>query len=117
MTNTLKVSQPRRKRADSVLGNRMEETHNYRRIKPSTSSRWSKVRKMIEKDTTKLVLFEVPKGFDIENELIDLNLGDRLRRVAGSNKQRIRRIATKSNKNCLISLETAESEAAKSTDD
>ena len=80
MANTLKVAEMRRQRSDSVLGNRMDDTLNYRRLKPAgPQSRWLKLRRLINKDTTKLVLFEVPKGFDISNEVESLDLGERLR--------------------------------------
>ena len=76
MANTLKVAEVRRQRSDSVLGNRMDDTLNYRRLKPAgPQSRWHKLRRLINKDTTKLVLFEVPKGFDISNEVEYLDLG------------------------------------------
>lgn len=71
-SNTLrtKVEVKRRPRSDSVLGNRMDENLNYRRLKPAGAhSRWYKLRKLINKSTTNLVLFEVPKGFNIADEV------------------------------------------------
>ena len=51
----------RRSRADSVLGNRMDEHVNFKKMK-TNSSRWAKLRQTIDKKGTQLVLFEVPKG-------------------------------------------------------
>lgn len=97
-----------RQRSDSVLGNRMDENLNFRRIKPAgVGSRWHKLRRIIEKDTTKVVLFEVPKGFNITEELEALDLGDRLRSVATSSKIKIKRFQSKSNKNCIMAIESA----------
>ena len=66
----------RRQRSDSVLGNRMDAHLNYRRLRPAgTGSRWHKLQRLINKETTKLVLFEVPKGFDIVDQVELLDLG------------------------------------------
>jgi hypothetical protein len=51
----------KRSRADSVLGNRMDEHLNYKRMK-CTSDKWSKLKRLISKPDTKLCLIEVPKG-------------------------------------------------------
>jgi hypothetical protein len=51
----------KRARADSVLGNRMDEYMNFKRVK-ATSEKWLKVSRIIEKPDTQLFLFEVPKG-------------------------------------------------------
>ena len=50
----------KRARADSVLGNRMDEYMNYKRVK-ATSEKWLKVQRIIDKPDTQLFLFEVPK--------------------------------------------------------
>lgn len=85
----------------------MDENLNFRRLKPAgVGSRWHKLRRIIEKDTTKLVLFEVPKGFNIAEEIESLDLGDRLRSAAGSTKIKVKRFATKSNKNCIMATES-----------
>jgi hypothetical protein len=54
----------KRGRADSVLGNRMDEHIGYKRMKVK-SDKWKKIRGIIDKDTTKLCIFEVPKGVSI----------------------------------------------------
>ena len=109
--NTLKLKNEvkRRPRSDSVLGNRMDENLNYRRLKPAgPHSRWYKLRKLINKSTTNLFLFEVPKGFNITDEVESLDLGERLRSAAeGSGKLKVKRFATRSNKNCIFSMESA----------
>lgn len=51
----------KRARADSVLGNRMDETLGYKRMRVNTD-KWMKIRKIIDKSTTSLMLFDVPKG-------------------------------------------------------
>ena len=51
----------KRSRADSVLGNRMDEHLNYKRMKTS-SEKWTKIQRVIEKPETQLCLIEVPKG-------------------------------------------------------
>ena len=51
----------KRTRVDSVLGNRMDEHIGYKRMK-TTNDKWNKIRTIIDKDTTKLCIFEVPKG-------------------------------------------------------
>ena len=56
-------SQPdKRSRADSVLGNRMDELHDFRKLKSAHSSKWRKVRRVIDEEHTKLMLIEVPKN-------------------------------------------------------
>ena len=109
--NKLKSSNEakRRLRSDSVLGNRMDENLNYRRLKPAgPPSRWYKLRRLINKNTTNLFLFEVPKGFNITDKVESLDLGERLRSAAkGSGKLKVKRFSTKSNKNCIFSMEIA----------
>lgn len=79
-TPKAKDNAKRRPRSDSVLGNRMDENLNYRRLKPAgPGSRWHKLQRLINKDSTKLVLFEVPKGFNISEEVDVLDLGERLK--------------------------------------
>ena len=51
----------KRPRADSVLGNRMDEHLSYKRLK-SGSDHWRKLSKLIQKPTTQLCLIEAPKG-------------------------------------------------------
>ena len=51
----------KRQRADSVLGKRMDETLNYKRLKGS-SDKWRKLKHIIDKSETQLCLIEVPKG-------------------------------------------------------
>ena len=86
----------------------MDENLNYRRLKPAApGTRWHKLRRLIEKDTTKLVLFEVPKGFNLVDELESLDLGERLRSVETAKKIKIKRFSTKSNKNCIMAIESA----------
>jgi len=41
----------KRSRADSVLGNRMDEHLNYKRMK-TTSDKWSKIQRVIDKPET-----------------------------------------------------------------
>jgi hypothetical protein len=85
----------------------MDEHLNYRRLKPAgLGTRWHKLRHLMEKDTTKLVLFEVPKGFNLVDELESLDLGERLRSVEKSQKLKVKRFASKSNKNCIMSIES-----------
>jgi len=61
MAQEKNASLGKRARADSVLGNRMDEYMNYKRVK-ATSEKWLKVQRIIEKPETQLFLFEVPKG-------------------------------------------------------
>lgn len=78
----------KRTRADSVLGNRMDEYMNYKRVK-ATSEKWTKVQRIIEKPDTQLFLFEVPKGvsklyfrvlqFDFGNEIQGFDLSKKLK--------------------------------------
>jgi len=55
-----------RARVDSVLGDRMDEHHNYKKLRGVSAaqqgSQWSKLKKIIDKESSKLVLIEVPKG-------------------------------------------------------
>ena len=56
-------SQPdKRSRADSVLGNRMDDLQDYRKLKGARGSNWRKLRSIIDKQDTKLMLIEVPKN-------------------------------------------------------
>ena len=50
-----------RARADSVLGGRMDDNYGFKSMN-SSSSKWRKVRSIIDRKTTKLCLFEVPRG-------------------------------------------------------
>ena len=59
----------KRSRADSVLGNRMDEHLGYKRLKVN-GEKWKKIKHMMDKQTTQLVSFEVPKGVMINNNLI-----------------------------------------------
>ena len=54
--------QDKRSRADSVLGNRMDELHDFRKLKSSHSTKWRKLRRVIDKEHSKLMLIEVPKN-------------------------------------------------------
>jgi hypothetical protein len=61
MAQEKSTSLGKRARADSVLGNRMDEYMNFKRLK-STSEKLAKVQRLIEKPDVQLFLFEVPKG-------------------------------------------------------
>ena len=52
----------KRSRTDSVLGNRMSDLHNFKKLKSANSSKWRKVRSIIDKEHTKLMIIEVPKN-------------------------------------------------------
>lgn len=51
----------KRSRADSVLGNRMDEHLNYKKMK-CTADKWRKIKSIISKQDTQLCLIEVPRG-------------------------------------------------------
>ena len=65
-------SHERRSRTDSVLGNRMDELHDFRKLKSARSSKWQKVRTVIDKEHTKLMIIEVPKNVSA-NESVNPN--------------------------------------------
>lgn len=51
MVNEKTIPLGKRSRADSVLGNRMDEHLNYKRIKV-TSEKWNKLQRIIDKPDT-----------------------------------------------------------------
>ncbi len=57
-----KHQQPTRK--DSVIAGVMDQYQDFKQM-PVGNRKWPKVDKLINKDTTKLILFEVPKGVSI----------------------------------------------------
>ena len=52
----------KRNRADSVLGNRMDDLQDYRKLAIAKGSKWRKLRTVIDQPETKLMLIEVPKN-------------------------------------------------------
>ena len=61
-------SHEKRSRTDSVLGNRMDELHDFRKLKSARSPKWQKVRSVIDKEHTKLMIIEVPKNVSTKRE-------------------------------------------------
>ena len=53
---------PARPRADSVLGNRMDEMRDYTKLRSSVDKKWTKIRSLMAKKNTKLCLLELPRG-------------------------------------------------------
>ena len=66
------VKEQRRARADSVLGNRMDDNLGFKRMKSSQSDNWRKVKHIIHKPDTKLCLIEVPKNVTIASTLVNI---------------------------------------------
>ena len=64
--------QEKRSRADSVLGNRMDALHDYKKLKSARSAKWQKVRSVIDKEHTKLMIIEVPKNVSANESVKDL---------------------------------------------
>ena len=58
---TLQPPLGKRQRSDSVLGNRMDDTVGYKRMRVGTE-KWRKLAKVISKPDTQLCMIEVPKG-------------------------------------------------------
>lgn len=60
-----------RARSDSVLEGRMDSCAGYSRLRSTAkkgqteSNKWSKLKKLIDKPSTKLILIEAPKGVSI----------------------------------------------------
>ena len=76
----------------------MDEHLNYKRMK-TTSEKWTKIQRVIEKPDTQLCLIEVPKGvsffslkqsvqFNIENGLQGFNLSEKLKSVQSANNRK-----------------------------
>lgn len=76
----------------------MDEHLNYKRMK-TTSEKWTKIQRVIEKPETQLCLIEVPKGvsffhfkqsvqYNIENGLHGFNLGEKLKSVSSANNRK-----------------------------
>ena len=62
------VPEPSRKRmrTSSILGDQMDEFYDFTPMTCSQSEKkWRKIVKLMGSDESKLVLFSVPKGFDI----------------------------------------------------
>lgn len=55
------VALGKRARADSVLGNRMDEHLNYKRMKCS-QDKWRKIKQVMAKPDTQLCFIEAPKN-------------------------------------------------------
>ena len=51
-----------RERIDSNLSDVYDEFRDYKKLKVDSEGKWAKVNKLISKDFTQLVLFEVPRG-------------------------------------------------------
>ena len=56
-----------RKRADSVLGNRMDDHNDFNQMKVS-QKRWPMLSQLLAKKNCKVVLIEVPKGMAVEGD-------------------------------------------------
>ena len=65
----------------------------------TTSEKWTKIQRVIEKPETQLCLIEVPKGvsffhfkqsvqYNIENGLHGFNLGEKLKSVSSANNRK-----------------------------
>ena len=94
MANEKSPAIGKRARADSVLGNRMDEHVNYKRLK-SASDKWQKIQRIIDKPDTQLCLIEAPKGvrinsliqsvqIDLESSFNGFNLGEKLKSFSKS---------------------------------
>ena len=51
----------------------MDELHDFRKLKSARSSKWQKVRSVIDKEHTKLMIIEVPKNVSA-NESVSSNM-------------------------------------------
>ena len=76
----------------------MDEHLNYKRMK-TTSEKWTKIQRVIEKPDTQLCIIEVPKEvsffsfkqsvqFNIENGIQGFNLGEKLKSVQSANNRK-----------------------------
>ena len=61
----------KRQRSDSVLGSRMDELHDYRKLRSTKNSKWQKLRNVIDKEHTQLMMIEVPKNVSVIGVLED----------------------------------------------
>lgn len=107
----------KRQRADSVLGNRMDEHLGYKRMKVQ-GDKWRKIKHIIDKDTTQLFLFEVPKGvsnqnleclqFSIEKEIVNLNLVEKVKAAEKNQARKFSKMVSASSKNCVLTVDASD---------
>ena len=55
----------KRSRTDSIIGDINDEYANYEAIKYESKEKWQKIQKLMTSPDSQVVLFSVPKGFDI----------------------------------------------------
>ena len=101
-----------RKRADSVLGNRMEAHSDFQKMKVSMK-RWPQLSQLLAKKSNKVVLIEVPKGMEVEGDggvlelLGEVNIADKMAQAAKTTgKRMVSKVKiSKSKKCCLATTE------------
>lgn len=78
------LKQKRRERLDSVIHGVLDDSRDLKKLK-TADARWAKISQIIGKPTTQLILFEVPRGFNIE----------KLNNKCGDIKHRLKKAAHK----------------------
>ena len=103
-----------RNRSDSVLGNRMDEHRDFTRMRIS-EKRWPQLSSLLNSKKNKVVLLEVPKGFDLakdyEGVLQQIDFSERLRKAGKSSLQRSSTRLSCKDVTCTATFTTKEASA------
>eukprot|EP00347_Sterkiella_histriomuscorum_P017899 403347556 len=108
------TSTGKRQRVDSIISGALSESAGFKRMRTGDVT-WGKIDKIISKPSTQLILFEVPKGFnisDLNNLKEPLNLKKRLEKSQQKGQLYVKTELSSSNeenashKNLMIGIES-----------
>ena len=100
----------KRGRADSVLEGAMDAMKDFKVMKSSQGRRWNKMKAIIAKDSTKLCMIQVPKGFNMDSQMENaLDLGHQMRKLekAGMKRHSYKTSGDDGVKDTVVTLEIA----------